>query len=124
MTKFDYESIPAYEPIEGEGGGFGPGLSEEDIPKVKPAEIIDDPIAVIGFLTLPNGFKMEDSDPDTYTLVEIIDIDGNNFVFSTSANALVNTLHKRFEADPVQIPFKTSLTMKKSKAGRDYYVFT
>ena len=123
MNDFNYADVPERAPLpDSEGGGTGPGLSGEDIPKVKAAEIIDDDIAVVGFLTLPNGFKKEESDPDTYTLVEIIDVDGNNFIFSTSARALVNALNQRFEND--EIPFKTTLTFRKSKAGRDYYVFT
>ena len=118
----DWESIPDREPLPDMGGGRGPGLSDESINKVKASEIIDDDIAVIGYLILPNQFKKEEDDPDEYALVEIVDVDGNNFVFSTSSKALTRALEARDERQ--EIPFKTSLTMRKSAAGRDYYVFT
>lgn len=117
--KIDYADIPDREPLPSEGGGRGTGLSDGDIPKVKAAGIIDDDIAVVGYLILPNKY---DDGPPEYALVEIIDVDGNNFVFSTSSKALMRALEEREERE--EIPFKTSLTMKESKAGRSYYVFT
>lgn len=116
-----YDSVPEREALPEAGGGRGPGLSGEDIPKVKAAEIVGDDIAVVGFLILPNGFKETESDPDEYALVEIIDPEGKNFLFSTMSNALLKALEAREERD--EIPFKTSIEMRKSKAGRDYYVF-
>jgi hypothetical protein len=119
MSLFD--DIPEREPLPDQGGGRGPGLSGEEIPKVKASEIVGDDIAVTGFLILPNGFKESESDPDEYALVEIIDTEDNNFLFSTMSNALLKTLEARF--DRGEIPFKTSVELRKSKNNRDYYVF-
>jgi hypothetical protein len=115
-----WEEIPNRPPLSTDGAGRGTGLSGEDIPKVKAAEIVGDDIAVIGYLILPNT-QFDDGGAE-YALVEIMDVEGNNFVFSTSAKALMRVLEERDERG--EIPFKTSLTMKKSKAGRSYYVFS
>lgn len=116
-----YDDVPEREALPEQGGGRGPGLSGEDIPKVKASEIVGDDIAVTGFLILPNGFKETESDPDEYALVEIIDIEGNNFLFSTMSNALVKALVTREERE--EIPFKTRIEMRQSKNNRSYYVF-
>jgi len=114
-----WEDIPERPALSSDGSGEGTGLSGENIPKVKAAEIVGDDIAIIGYLILPN--TQFDDGGDEYALVEIMDVDGNNFVFSTSSKALMRILRERDERD--EIPFKTCLVMKKSKAGRSYYVF-
>jgi hypothetical protein len=115
-----WEDIPDRPPLQTDGSGEGTGLSAENIPKVKAAEIVGDDIAVVGYLILPN--TMFEDGGDFYALIEIMDVDGNNFLFSTSSKALMRILKERHERD--EIPFKTSLVMKKSKAGRSYYVFS
>lgn len=118
----NYDDIPDYEPLPDEGGGRGPGFTiEDEMPKIKVAEIVDEDIAVVGYLILPNGFKEKETDPDEYMLIEIIDVAGEHKLFNTMSNALMKTVQKRHERG--EFPFKTSVQVKLSKNKRNYYVF-
>lgn len=119
----NWDEIPEREPLPQRGGGRGPGINGEDLDKIKIKDYIDQPIAVIGFLILPNGFKKTDEDPDEYALVEIMDAAGDCMLFTTTSNTLLGKLELREERN--EIPFRTSVLSVESakRPGMHYYDF-
>ena len=119
----NWDAIPEREPLPERGGGRGPGIEGEDLDKIKIKDYIGQPIAVVGFLILPNGFKKSDADPDEYALVEIMDAAGDVMLFSTTSSTLLQKLEQRYERE--EIPFRTAVMNVESKKtpGMFYYDF-
>lgn len=122
MSQNEFDSIPDRDPLP-PMGGEGYGVSESELTIVKPAEIVGNAIAVIGYLSQPNAFKEKDDDPDTVVLYECMDASGEKFGFWHTSAVLRKQVKARHERD--EIPFKTVLDKVPSKkAGRQpYYSF-
>jgi hypothetical protein len=118
-----FDNIDEYEPFPDKGPVEGFGLSEEDLPQVKPADIVDMPIAIIGYIRAENKFKESEDDPDHVQAYEFLDSTNNKAIFWHTSPVLYRQVKERHDAD--QIPFKTKLILKppRSAKGRPYYSF-
>jgi len=120
MTNPEFEAIPDYEALPETASGRGPGVGQ-DLNKVKPAEILDRDIAIMGFMIQPNRFKETDKDADETTLFEFMDAAGDRFCFWHTSDVLQRQAEARWERQ--EVPWKTRLTMADGKSGRTYYTF-
>jgi hypothetical protein len=121
-----FGSIPEYEPIAG-GGGRGPGINyegDDDLKVIKTPELEDLTIAVMGFVILPSQYTPDDgSEAGDYCSVHIRFETGEEFLWRTSAKAILRKLETRWEND--QIPFRTKVVSVPNKRGtRTYLDFT
>jgi hypothetical protein len=118
-----FEDVPSYDPLPETGSVEGFGLSEENLPTVKAADLVDMDIAVVGFIVADNQFKESDSDPDKVVAYEFMDSTGANALFWHTSPVLKRQVEFRHENG--QIPFRTKLVLKEPKkaTGRQYYSF-
>ena len=71
----EFDNIPTHEALPpNTGEGFG--VSDTKLNTVKAADILDQPLAVTGYLTMDNQYKKKDEDPDKVTLFEVMDATG------------------------------------------------
>jgi hypothetical protein len=120
MTAF--EDIDTYEPLPSEPAeGFG--IATKELDTVKAADIVDQPIAVIGYIIMDNQFKKEDNDPDKVVLFECMDAAGDTFGFWHTSGVLRKHVVKRHQRE--EIPFRTVLVKRPPKKdnGNPYYDF-
>lgn len=119
----NWDSVPEREPLP-HVGGRGPGINGEDLDKIKIKDHLDSPMAVVGYLILPNGFKKTEDDPDEYALVEVMDPSGEIHLFTTTSGTLIGQLEERESRG--EIPFRTTVTSVPSKRNPtvSYYTFT
>ena len=117
-----WDEVPEREPLP-DRGGRGPGIVGEDLDKIKIKDHLNQPIAVIGYLILPNGFKKSDEDPDEYAVIEIMTPSGAVNVFTTTSGSLIEQLELRESRG--EIPFRTSVMSVPSKRNPSvsYYTF-
>jgi len=120
---FNFNEVPEYDPIEG-GAGEGPGIDAENLQVVKTSHVTDLDLAVLGFLILPSTFhNVEENNATHYASVHLAFPDGKEYLWRTSAAAILRKLKIRWELD--QIPFKTTIVLKPNKRGnREYLDFT
>lgn len=118
----EFESIPDREDLPSNAGeGFG--VSEPDLIVMKPADLVDMPIGIIGYLIMENKYKETDTDADKVVLYEVVDASGEKFCFWHTSAVLRRQVVQRHERD--EIPFRTVLEKVPSKkAGHQpYYSF-
>ena len=118
-----FDDIPDREELPpNTGEGFG--VSDSKLTTMKAVDLLDQPIAVIGYLTMENQYKKTDSDPDKVTLFEVMDASGELFGFWHTSNVLRKHVERRHQRE--EIPFRTVLTMRppKKAGGNEYYDFT
>ena len=112
-----FTDVPEYDPIEGDGG-YGPGIGE-DLENVTTDDIVDMPIAVMGFLIRKSQYEGSDE----YIQLEILDKNGEKFLWNTSSAAILAKAKLRWENE--QIPFRTKVIRRDNKSGnRQYNDFT
>jgi hypothetical protein len=118
-----FDDVKEYEPLPETGGQEGYGLSEEELPQVKPADILDLPIAIIGYIRTENKFKEGPDDPEKVQAYEFMDSTNQKSIFWHTSPVLLRQVQQR-EADD-QIPFRTQLILKEPRTskGRAYYSF-
>jgi len=117
-----FDEVTEYEPFPESGGQEGFGLSEENLPQVKPADVVGMPIAIIGYIRTDNKYKEKSEDPDKVQAYEFLDSTNNKAIFWHTSPVLYRQVTEREEAG--QIPFKTKLVLKDGKqSGRTYYSF-
>jgi hypothetical protein len=118
-----FENIPEYEPLPEGGATEGFGLSEENLPTVKPADVVDMDIAVTGYIVTDNQFKESENDPAKVVAYEFMDTTGAKALFWHTSPVLKRQVEFRHENG--QIPFRTKLVLKdpKKASGRQYYSF-
>lgn len=104
--------------------GEGFGVSDQSLNTVKAADIVDQPIAVIGYLSMDNQYKKTDADADKVVLYEVMDATGDTFGFWHTSNVLRKHVERRHQRE--EIPFRTVLVMRppKKDGGNEYYDFT
>ena len=119
----EFDNIPEREELPQTALGEGFGVSETGLPTQKPADIVDMPIGVIGFLIMDNKFKETEKDPDKVVLYECLDASDNKFVFWHTSAVLKRQVTQRWERE--EIPYRTVLEKVPSKkAGHQpYYSF-
>lgn len=119
-----FDDVETYDdfPEGGEMEGFG--LSGENIPAVKAADILDLPIAIVGYIVMDNQYKEKDEDPDKVVAYEFIDVTNQSRLFWHTSPVLKRQVE--FRNEEKQIPFRTKLILKDSKksGGRTYYSFS
>jgi hypothetical protein len=122
-SQIPFDDIETYEDFPEGGQLEGFGLSGENIPSVKPADIVDMDIAVIGFIIMDNQYKEGPDDPDKVLAYEFVDETNTSRLFWHTSKVLKRQVEYRQEAG--QIPFKTKLILKESNksGGRTYYSF-
>jgi hypothetical protein len=114
-----WDNVPEYPELADQGNSeiVGPGIGE-DLTIMKPADLVGQRIAVVGFEIRPSTFD----EGNLYAQVEFMDEHGEHFLFRSGGPAIMDHLKARWDAG--QLPFKCTLTSQENKAGtRTYYVF-
>ena len=117
-----FDDIPQPEPLPSNAGeGFG--VSENNLPVVKAADIVDQPIAILGYLIMENKYKENDVDADKVVLYEVMDATNSVFCFWHTSSVLKRQVVQRHERE--EIPFRTVLEKVPSKKSghQPYYSF-